>query len=280
MLNNRANPSNGAEYVYSDRELITPESAAEYLKKNVYNRRLDQATVKYYQDMMLNNRWYLNGESIKFSTDGTLLDGQHRLEAVIKSGKAIETFVIRNLDKKTFVTIDAGKSRKPPDFLKAMGKIGNLAKLSSAARISMNFSENGEYIEKKSKVPPESLLDFIEKNKPLEFIVEQTNSKAIDICPKSIAIAMRYIFSLVDKNAADDFFDKLISGADLHVGSPILVLRTRLTNLKVRHGQSSRREIVSCFVSAFNSFREGRGIKSLKYKPESKISLNDYRYVH
>ena len=67
-------------------ELITPKIAEQYLAKNSNNySRLYKATVDQYAYEMLNGEWIFNGEAIKFNKSGKLVDGQHRLSAIVKS---------------------------------------------------------------------------------------------------------------------------------------------------------------------------------------------------
>ena len=83
-------------------EKIDPVLAREYMKKNVNNPRgkksLSRSVVKAYADDMTAGLWELNGEALVFDSDGFLKDGQHRLAAIIMSGKTIETAVIRGVD--------------------------------------------------------------------------------------------------------------------------------------------------------------------------------------
>lgn len=57
---------------------VSPELASEWLKGNDFNRKLSPTITSRYADEMKNNRWAFTGDSIKFDSDGTLLDGQHR----------------------------------------------------------------------------------------------------------------------------------------------------------------------------------------------------------
>ena len=80
-------------------ERITPKMAQEYLGFNTDNyRKLNSGRVLTYSEDMKSGRWQLNGESIKFSKNGTLMDGQHRLHAIIKAGTPIDMLVIRDLE--------------------------------------------------------------------------------------------------------------------------------------------------------------------------------------
>lgn len=92
-------------------EKITSETAARYLATNTdANRRLRKAVVTRYCDR-LTRGWSLTGDTIKFDTAGKMIDGQHRLSAIIKSGIGMETVVIRGLSPEVFVAIDTGSIR-------------------------------------------------------------------------------------------------------------------------------------------------------------------------
>jgi hypothetical protein len=65
--------------------------------------------------------WDLNGQTIKVSVDGALLDGQHRLEAVVHSGVTISSVVVRGLSPAARDTIDTGRRRRLADVLAIEG---------------------------------------------------------------------------------------------------------------------------------------------------------------
>lgn len=107
--------------ITSQIETITPAIAAEYLKNNQTNRALSMATVKSYSETMKRGEWLLNGESIDFDWNNNLLNGQHRLQAIVKSGQSIQTFVVRNLDPKVYTSYDCGRSRDAGQLIGMQG---------------------------------------------------------------------------------------------------------------------------------------------------------------
>lgn len=98
-------------------EQITPEVAEHYLKANRSNRPISRGIVAGYVEAMRAGDWLLNGESIKFDWDGRLVDGQHRLAAIVAAKRAIAFGVIRDLDPEVFKTLDIGKKRTAADVL-------------------------------------------------------------------------------------------------------------------------------------------------------------------
>ena len=67
-------------------EDVTPDMARTYLKSNTHNRPLDAARVSKYAADMRAGRWLVSPETISFDEHGVLLNGQHRLGAIVESG--------------------------------------------------------------------------------------------------------------------------------------------------------------------------------------------------
>jgi len=276
-------PKNWTKTSYSAQvETVTPAMAQEWLNVNTNNRPKNKNTVLHSQTMIENGQWQINGESIKISDAGTLLDGQHRLQAIVNSGVPVEMFVVRGLSTEAFQTIDAGKARSYGDFLKINGTTStNPAALAAAARVAMSFNKDtGEYVYSGSKTSVPSLIQFTDNHIGLVNCV-QTQITALygkKLCSVSVAAGLNYIFSLVDPEAADTFFSSLATGANLEDGSPVLALRNRLISLSGggHAGATHQKMIISYFVQAFNAYRAGRKIQSVSYSPERLIVLNDF----
>jgi hypothetical protein len=104
--------------------IITPEMAKEMLQFNNCNRPLSKKAVAKYAGMMKLGEWYLSHQSIAFSEDEQgqliLVDGQHRLAAVIQSGMAVEFSVIYNAIQTPY--IDTVRNRTFIDNLNICNK--------------------------------------------------------------------------------------------------------------------------------------------------------------
>jgi hypothetical protein len=97
---------------------MTPQKAAKYLAKNASNRNMRLRKVAEYKRQMDKGYWRLTSEGISVGSDGTLLDGQHRLQAVIEHGKAVPMVVITGLPPGTQQYMDSGIPRRVGDNLK------------------------------------------------------------------------------------------------------------------------------------------------------------------
>lgn len=79
-------------------ETINPSEAQAYLDNNAKHRPIKDKKVAEYMAEMQDGHWKLNGKTICFDSTGRLLNGQHRLSAVVRSGVPLTTVVVRGLD--------------------------------------------------------------------------------------------------------------------------------------------------------------------------------------
>lgn len=99
--------------------LVTPEIAAHWLASNTSNRPLRKSLVRDYAAQMKGGEWLVTHQQIAFTgnltSPGRLIDGQHRLSAVILSGASVRMAVAFGVDEKTFMVTDRGATRSAGD---------------------------------------------------------------------------------------------------------------------------------------------------------------------
>ena len=74
--------------------MISPTLAFEMLKHNKVNRKINERRVLIYAHEMQHGEWKETGHPIVVSSEGNLIDGQHRLHAILKSNCTIPTMVV------------------------------------------------------------------------------------------------------------------------------------------------------------------------------------------
>jgi hypothetical protein len=119
---------------------VTPELAAEWLKLNIPNNRdMNSTRIEDRTNDILNGSFAFNGETIKFDSQGRLIDGQHRLTAITKARKTVPLLVVRGLGIDCLATIDTGDMiRTVPQVLKLQGhKLRNASTMAAAQLILM-----------------------------------------------------------------------------------------------------------------------------------------------
>jgi hypothetical protein len=121
-------------------ESITPTLAKAYLEKNTNNRPLNLSHVKYLAASMSSGQWRITHESIAFDQDDKLIDGQHRLSAVVSSGATVQISVTRGCDSSTFAVINDGQRRSASDALSIAGE-KNAARLAAIVAVAIRGAE-------------------------------------------------------------------------------------------------------------------------------------------
>lgn len=99
----------------SQTQIITPAIAAAYLELNVNNRPLRKRSVLAFSGAMTRGEWMLTPQGIAISSEGRLIDGQHRLMAVVMSKQTIPMTVWHNVPNDVFSVYDRGTPRTMSD---------------------------------------------------------------------------------------------------------------------------------------------------------------------
>lgn len=100
--------------------VITPAKAQKLLDSNAGNRPLSPARVARYAELMRAGRWRLNGETIIVGPKDELIDGQHRLSAVVAAGVSVPMLVARGVPTDARPTIDIGRARSLSNIVAMM----------------------------------------------------------------------------------------------------------------------------------------------------------------
>lgn len=99
-------------------ELISPAQATAILDNhNINNRNSNRCREEEYESSMRRDTWIFNGDAIRFDESGRFIDGQHRLQGIVDSGKSQVFIVVRGLSVDSQATIDKGKPRNSADSL-------------------------------------------------------------------------------------------------------------------------------------------------------------------
>lgn len=97
-------------------QLINPDMARDILdNNNTSNRKMAQNKINIYSSDLMDGKWAVTHQGIAFYIDGVLADGQHRLEAVVRTGVSALMLVVCGLSYESAIFIDEGKKRSVAD---------------------------------------------------------------------------------------------------------------------------------------------------------------------
>lgn len=258
---------------------VTPEIASRWLESNDKNRRISWLHVRKLAQIMQSGAWALNGQTVSFDDNGRLLDGQHRLNAVVQSGMTVPMAIAVGVnDPEAFKTYDELQLKRGAHHIAGMMGVADANKVAACARIVLAWE--------KANTPDQFAAfvrqgfndargsDIAEKAHAIEGKVRDAHNAIGKSLPKSsgaesVVLAMLVIFFDEAPLSATLFANKLKSGVCHSSEDPCLHLRDRLI---AGRGSTPAKEwkstLAALMVKAFNAHCEGRHIKALRFRQE------------
>ena len=250
---------------------MTPEIAAKFMSMNTANRPLNMRRAKTLAAAIMRGEWELNGDTIRVSKSGKLIDGQHRCAAVVESGIAIQVFLATGLDDQVFGTIDRGAGRTSSDTFAIQGEPHSAA-IAAISRLL--------YVYLKCGSPYSGNYEHLPTTQQ-QVKLYQANPGILDSArwigsakwckrhlPPSLAGFCHFLFHENNSEAAASFFDGLETGSMLLPGSPVLLLRNRLIDAYSSKDKLATSYRAGLLFKAFKSHRDGRQLKHLRVRTE------------
>lgn len=231
---------------------IGPEEAKRFLQKNKSNRKISRDNVRYLAEEMLSNRWVTNGETIIIGKTGRILDGQHRLQAIIKSGCTVETMLCTGVAEKSFDTINTGKSRNNTDVLHAEGN-EHAVVLSRA--LNQVYKLEHDMLGKKKGIPNSTLRTFEHKHTGLKHYVKKYHKVRII----NAGLVAAFAYWTQDCKGSQEFYNILAGHASGYSTShPAHFLREKIIADKISVEKPSRERLCCYLVQAWNAHLAGK----------------------
>ena len=188
------------------------------------NRPQDLRVVERITNEILNDEWFFEAANVMFNKDGTLIDGQHTLAAIVKANKPVEVLLKTGCRNKSVQKIDVSRVRTPAQRMKFAG-LFDMAEPQTVTNFRVKISDlilRSQYVvgstrKKKSSIltdrgwwSDKQILDTHAENKAgIEWFIENM--------PKSLTFRKASLLApLVDQFAkhpekVKDFYHKMIA---------------------------------------------------------------------
>lgn len=246
-------------------EKITPEIATQILEASadIKNRSVREGHVEWLAAQMKAGKWVLNGEAIILDDENQLVDGQHRLWAVVQSSVTIESLVTRGVDRKGFATIDTGSARTLANVL---GIVGEKYAASVAAALAWTYRHDlGKMFASNKAIgfSHQVGLTMMKKHPGIresaEFVGKLLKNPILKRVPSSVLIFLHYRFSAHSRDKAVEFFETLGDMRFDQDGTPTRTLRNQLIH-RDDHARGGRPVLntMAFFIKAWADFLKGR----------------------
>ncbi len=256
-------------------EVIDASVAMAYLNKNAENnRRANRSLVQRYAADMRNGRWRAEVmDPIRFDSTDRLIDGQHRLMAIVDSGVAQTMLVIRGIDPSTIHMIDTGRARSPADMLKIKG-YHNTTLFAAGLRALLVIKESPVTAKTPAFFSHSEILAVAERHEGM--LDSCAKVRAIRGIRPAPLVAMHYIIGQIlgrpDKAAA--FMAGFNDGVVHYEGDPIHLYRERLLRERDREGvYTAQVYFLMGLMYVWNHFAEDRPLALLRVPKQ--VSIND-----
>jgi hypothetical protein len=234
-------------------ETITPERAEDYLAFNRGNRNIVQTHVAAMARDIANGRWMFNAQPICFSRSGRLLNGQHRLSAVLEAIQPIEVVVMRGLPEEAFSTYDK-QAKKAPVVEELFEDFGDKALVSATAVLL--WRRELKPVGQPNARPTASEVRDVIRAHPEFMRLRGFARKMVRYGRSSAMVYAAHRILRDDPTLGQVFLDRLETAANLPGGHVILRLRDRLLDLR----KADQNVQIDEILSAWTKFRKHPGI--------------------
>lgn len=242
---------------------VTAEMARSLLERNIGNRPITSALVNRYARDMVNGRWKMAGDPIRLSKTGKVLDGQHRLTAILKTGVTVPCVVMTDLDDSIFNVIDTGRTRSKSDVIFIEhGLPVETSKLASSAAMLIYAYSNHLY-SFKAKITNDELEDFVRSNPGIvqAALYVKDHVPHESPAPKAIAVAFYYFAVALDPYKAEQFIARFMVGAVEGAEDNLLHLRNACFGARANRRPIQTSELLGRLVKIWNAERRGKPIR-------------------
>lgn len=245
---------------------ITPRMARAMILQNTNNRPLAPQRVEMLRNEIEAGRWKETHQGIAFNKDGDLLDGQHRLAAIIAAGKSVFMTATFGLEDSAVLAIDTGKTRSNGDILGLNGYMDG-ARLAAAARLAMQleaiWNNNGKAVGKAFRPTPAMIAAWVKANPDMvgcvKVGIDFQNAMKRGGTGAAAASAF-FMLKATDMATVTKFFTKVTSGIGVHSeDDPIYHLRKHMIANQRFEGLT----LAAYLIKAFNSWVNGKPMHKL-----------------
>jgi hypothetical protein len=253
--------------------LVTPDLARYFLSHNKVNRCLSKERVLRYANDIKTGKWKPNQlEPLGFDTAGNLIQGQHRLNAVIVSNTPQYFYIVENVDIDVMDVLDTGKARTAGDVLRIFN-IENSNKISSGIKQRYRI-ESGIYSNSGNVNYILTNQDVLTKYNERPEYWQDIANKAQRLYKASLQIASpQVVFGMlsywIDKGESTIFIEAVFK--DDHSVLNAKGLNKFLTNQKIKRRKVTQSEVINLFFKYHNLWKQGKNAVQYLLMPDEKV---------
>ena len=238
---------------------MTPRRAARLLAHNDGNRTISKQRVASYARDMAAGHWVLNPQPIVVNGN-QLIDGQHRLSAVVQSGATVPMFICNGAPDSVRTHIDQLRPRTVADALHMQGIAGHAPKVAAIMRVVARL--RGDEIGLRH-----TATEIIELAQPYERALAwaHTVPHKRGISRAAVIGPLVWCYEAAE-NYVGDFMTGVVSGEGLQRRAPEHTLREHLLTRAAHNsgGAMGQMQVSLRTLSAFRAYCEGEELSAMR----------------
>lgn len=252
----------GGDDLIAEVVTITPDVASAWLKSNQHNRPVRRRHVAFLANEITRGNWQVNGQAIVISENESILDGQHRLMAIIEAGESVRTLVVYGISAEAFATIDTGAVRTGTDALCLNNEDVPVYILKCAATAAQwcHRLEKGNVLSA-NRLSNTDIIAYVKKHQSILQYAETLAAYPRDARPLSLGpgCALYEMFARKKEEMADDFMKALYTGENVTRVDPEWLLRESFLRDATRTTKLPCTAKVKMVIKGWNWRRRGVG---------------------
>lgn len=249
----------GKKEPHSEVATLTPVLAFLLLERNTNNRNIRRMNSESIRADIDSDRWMFNGESVVVSDTGILIDGQHRCDAVVKTGRSIRVCLVFGASEEARYTIDIGSPKSAANFLHMKGYT-DTNNMAAAIGLILQYQKTGDIPYGYVRCTKTEVVSAVSELKGVQASIDMVTG-ARTVGSRSVLAFCHYVFKKKSGvEAADEFVSKLISGDGIRRGDPIYHCRERLISMR---GNTRAEQRAGVVFRAWNHWRLGEKVTKI-----------------
>jgi hypothetical protein len=243
---------------------ISPEDAAGLMARNFErNRMIRPVWVSLLSRMMAERRFYPSHQGIAFDEEDRLIDGQHRLSAIIRSGVGQWLLVATGVPRQSVFAMDLHARRNAKDQIHVISEDGFSPSYSDIAAARMMFNGAACPSGRAAQLEGQVLLDFLRRHWEAIDFSRMNERFKLSSAPIRAAIGRAYYH--VDRGRLRTFKDILLGDIVTAKGdvAPALLREYLFSSRSSNRGWMFRSEIYLKTCMAIRAFAAHNPIKQI-----------------
>lgn len=261
-------------------EAIDKEKALAYLEANSDNREMRTRTALRYAKAMLSGKWELTHQGIAFDHMDVLIDGQHRLWAIVLAAEtmpniSIRMMVSRGYSPETFRAVDCGAGRHESDLMKdSTGRrmARDVAATAKAMVLGHRISGGNYARENSGALEKDDLADFINTYRSgIDWAIENVSGKQIANATIRSVFARAATVRPETRPMLAEFVRGVQGDVSVPLGTnhPAVLFRKLLTG----NTKAPKHVVYRKLETALTSYLEGKTMEMLRESKTEKFPL-------